>query len=208
MGKRVGKRLDLRGQGALWALCVCFLTGGAAGCLFAGAADGAGAQALGAYLADYLSLAGDGAVLKSFPAVMWEQFRYLLVSVLLGVTVLGVVGLPVLFAVRGFLFTFCVGCLFRVFGGRGLLPAFCLFGLPALLWAPALFLIGTQGLSWAAGVLRRGEVRGGVGPVFWVRAALSLALVLLCGLLEYLSVPVLLRAAARVVAGSISLASG
>ncbi len=207
MGKRV-KRLDLRGQGALWALCVCFLAGGAAGCLFAGAAEGAGVQALGAYLADYLSLVGEGAVLKSFPAVMWEQFRYFLAAVLLGVTVLGAVGLPVLFAARGFLFAFCVGCFFRSFGGRGLLPAFCLFGLPALLWAPALFLTGTQGLSWAVGALRHGEVRCGVGPAFWARAALALALVLLCGLLEYLSVPVLLRAAARVVAGSISLASG
>lgn len=199
MGKRIGKKWDLHSSGTLWALCLCFVLGGAAGCLFAGAAGGAGAQELSGYLADYLTLAGEGTVLKSFPLSMWEQLRWLLAAVLLGVTVLGVVGLPVLFVVRGFLFAFSVGCFYRVFGGPGLYPAFFLFGLPALLWAPALFLTGGQGLSWALGVLRRGEPRGGIGTAFWARAALALILTVLCGMLEYLSVPVLLGAAARII---------
>ncbi len=200
MGKRIGRKWDLlpEGSGALWLLGAYFVLGGVAGCLFAGCTDGAGAQALSGYLADYLSLAGEGTVLRSFPRVMWEQLRYFLAAVLLSVTVLGAVGLPVLFMLRGFLFAFCVGCFFRVFGSPGLFPAFFLFGLPALLWTPALFLTGSQGLSGTLDALRRGDRRGGVGTAFWTRAAVSLLLIVLCGLLEYFSVPVMLRAAARV----------
>lgn len=200
MGKRIGRKWDLlpEGSGALWLLGACFVLGGVAGCLFAGCTDGAGAQALSSYLADYLRLAGEGTVLRSFPKVIWEQLRYFLVAVLLGVTILGVIGLPILFAVRGFLFAFCVGCFFRVFGSPGLFPAFFLFGLPALLWTPALFLTGSQGFSWALDAVRRGDRRGGAGTAFWARAVMSLLLIVLCGLLEYLSVPVMLRAAAHV----------
>ncbi len=199
MGKRIGKGWDLRENGALWALCLCFLLGGAAGCLFAGASDGEGVQALSGYLTGYLALAQEGTVLRSFSAVMWEQLRYLLAAAALGVTVIGVAGLPALFAARGFLFAFSVGCFYRVFGGPGLFPAFCLFGLPALLWAPALFLVGSQGLSWGVSALSRGEARGLAGGAFWARAVLGLILVVLCGLAEYLTVPVLLKAAARMV---------
>ncbi len=199
MGKRIGKKWDLQGSGALWALCLCFLLGGAAGCLFAGAAGGESARALSAYLTGYLTLAQDGTVPRSFLALLWARLRELLAAAALGVTVVGVVCLPVLFAARGFLFAFSVGCFCRVFGGPGLFPAFCLFGLPALLWAPALFLVGSQGLSWGVSALSRGEARGLAGGVFWVRSALGLILALLCVLLEYFTVPTLLRAASHIV---------
>ena len=85
--------------------------------------------------------------------------RFPLAALLMGFTALGVIGLPVLFAVRGFLFSFSVACFCRLFGGAGLIPALFLFGLPALLWAPALFVLGAQGMLGAYGLLRR--VTGG-----------------------------------------------
>lgn len=206
MGKRERKQWDLlSGQGAaLVILGVLYLAGGLAGGLFAGLAGGEGARELSGYLVDYLTLAGEGSVARSFWPVLWEQLRYFLAAAALGLTAIGVVGLPVLFCARGFLFAFSVGCLVRVFGAAGLIPALVLFGIPALLWTPALFLAGIQGLSGAQSFLRRllGEGRGAL-PLFtrayWLRLGLCGALFLLCGLVEYTVVPVLLRAAARVV---------
>lgn len=57
----------------------------------------------------------------------------------------------------------CAGLFIFLFRGlllplvrrAGLIPALFLFGLPALLWAPALFVLGAQGMLGAYGLLRR-----------------------------------------------------
>lgn len=206
MGVKLRKKWDLPSEQrtALAVLGTLFLAGGVGGCLFAALSDGDGAQELSGYLSGYLELAGSGELPHDLWASLWGQVKYPLAAVVLGLTALGTVGLPVLFGVRGFLFSFSAACFVRVFGGRGLIPAFALFGLPALLWAPALFLVGTPGLLTAQKLLRRslGEERGGpplLDKSLWVRAGGSIGLSLAAGLLEYWVVPVLLRAAARVV---------
>lgn len=206
MGVRLRKKWDLPSEqrAALAILGTLFLLGGGAGCLFAALSDGEGAEELSGYLSGYLELAGGAGAPHDLWASLWGQMKYQLAAVVLGLTALGTVGLPVLFGVRGFLFSFSAACFVRVFGGRGLIPAFALFGLPALLWAPALFLTGTPGLLTAQKLLRRslGEERGGpllLDKSLWVRAGGSLGLGLSAGLLEYWVVPVLLRAASRVV---------
>lgn len=205
MGKREREKWDLLpGQGAvLVLLCALFLAGGVAGSLFAGLAGGEGAKELNRYLADYLSLAGEGTVARNFWPTVWEQLRYLVAVVVLGLTAIGAVGIPLLFCLRGFFFAFSVGCFCKVFGGAGLIPALVLFGLPALLWGPALFLAAFQGMSSSLCLLRRGLGDGHFplpfSPAYWLRIGLCSALVLACAGAEYVVVPVLLRAAARVV---------
>lgn len=200
MGKK-GTEWDWPG-GALAVLGLAFLLGGGVGCLLAALAGGEGAQELCAYLSDYLAAAESFVPSPGLGTLLWEHGKVLLAVCLLGLTALGILGLPLLFGVRGFFFSFSVACFCRVFGGRGALPAFILFALPALLWAPALFLAGTQSLYSSRQLLGRalGEGRGGslFGPSYWCRAGLSAALVLAGGLLEYWVVPVLLRAAAKV----------
>ena len=62
MGKRLGKAADLfSGQGlCLMVLCAAFLLGGAAGCLFSGAAGQATVAELTQYLTDYRTAAQSG----------------------------------------------------------------------------------------------------------------------------------------------------
>ena len=134
--------------------------------------------------------------------VLWEQGKSLLAALLLGMTALGVLGLPLLFGVRGFFFTFSAACFCRVFGAGGVLSGFILFALPALLWAPALFLAGTQSLRSSRQLLGRALGEERTGPVFgrpayWCTAGLCAGLTLAGGLLEYWVVPVLLRAAVQ-----------
>ncbi len=189
---------------ALLILGGAFLLGGAAGCLFAALAGGAGAQELADYLADYLSLAADGEVPGGLYSLLVQQVKYLLVVFLLGFTALGALGLPAVFGVRGFFFTFSTACFCRVFGPGGMLPAFVLFGLPALLWAPGMFLLGVQSLGLSRGLLRRTPGEGGrsgicFGGGQWCLVGLSVGLSIAAALAAAWVAPVLLPAAARIV---------
>lgn len=200
MGMRIRKKWDLLSETgvALAILSVAFLLGGGLGCLLAGMSSGTGAEELGAYLTDYLLLAGEEGAPRSLWPLLWNQLKYLLAVLLFSWTALGVAGLPILFGVRGFFFSFSAACFCRIFGERGLFPAFALFGLSALLWTPALFMAGVPGFLSARQLLRRtaGDSRGGI-PLYWFWLCVCLALA--AGLLEYWVVPVLLRAAARIV---------
>ena len=204
MGMKIRKKWDLPPEqgGALAAVSLPFVLGGLAGALLAAVSDGAGLEALSAYLVDYLTLARDGALPRSLWPVLWGQEKYLLAALVLGLTALGLAGLPILFGVRGFFFSFPVACFCRVLGWSGLFPALIFFVLPALLWAPALFMAGVSGFLSARQLLFRPSGEGRVSPLngtFWYRAGVCLALGLAAGLLEYWVVPVLLRAAARAV---------
>lgn len=198
--------LPLEQRVALGVLSAAFLLGGAAGCLLASLSGGAGAEELGGYLTGYLELAREGTLPRALLPLIWGQAKYLLAVLVLGLTALGLAGIPILFGLRGFFFSFSAACFCRVFGRRGLLPAFFLFGLPALLWVPALFLSGVPGFLSAGRLLRRTSGDGrGVAPLngaWWGRAGLCAGLALASGLLEYWAVPVLLRAAARVILSS------
>ena len=205
MGKREQKKWDLPwGQGAvLVLLCLLFLVGGIIGCLFSGLGDRAGAQDLRNYLVDYLSLVRDGqASVTVWPAV-WGELRCLLLILFLGFAAVGVAVIPLVLAVRGFFFAFSVGCFCRVFGAAGLVPGLVLFGLPALLWGPAFFLAAFQSMTSSQALMRRvmGDSRCAMpfSPRYWLRAGVCMLLVLSCAGIEYAVVPVLLRAAARVV---------
>lgn len=206
MGKRIRKKWDLPSeQGvSLLALGSSFLLGGCVGCLTAALSSGEGAGILCEYLSDYLILAGQGGLPSELWPALWGQLKYLLAVMVLGFTVIGVLGIPLLMGIRGFFLAFSAACFVRVFGSAGAFPAFILFGLPALLWAPALFLAGVQSWSGALALLHRMIGDGGrrgfyLGTLDWGRAGLCVGLTLGCGLLEYWVVPVLLRAAARVV---------
>ena len=205
-----GKRLRMAApsQTALAAgiLGAAFLAGGVLGCVAAGWMDEPGARALGEYLTSYFGCVLEGMPLPGFWSVVWEQFRFPLAAFILGFTAIGVVGLPALFGVRGFLFSFSAACFYRLLGAQGVLCAFCLFGLPAALWAPALFVLGSQGMLGAYGMLRRGLGEGNwplpYGPDYFVRCGLCAGAIALCVGLELFVVPELLPAAARAVLGT------
>lgn len=205
MGMRIRKKWDLPSDQtvALVILAVAFLLGGIAGSVFISLSSEVGARELSDYLTGYLTLAETEELPRSLWPVLWGQLKFSLAALALGLTGLGVIGLPVLFGLRGFFFAFPIACFIRVFGGGGFFPAFLLFGLPALLWAPALFLIGAPGFLFAQWQFRRsmGEGRGEFlsGGAYWSRAGLCVGMSLAAGLLEFWVVPVLLRVGARVV---------
>lgn len=188
---------------ALVILSVCLGAGGLTGCLLAARVGGAGETSLHAYLEAFLAAAQGGAV--DIPA-LWGQvsdtLRWPLAALLLGFTALGVLGLPVLFAVRGFLLAFSIASFVRAFGGTGWLLACLVFGIGGALSLPVLFVLGVQSFLSARALAAR--VRGdGKGRVLWgrdclIRCAMCGGVLCVCILLERTAVPALLSGAAGV----------
>lgn len=205
MKRRRRVKLDLLSGGAAAVLLLgaLFLLGGVAGCMMAGGIHGEAGDALQEYLKTYLTLAGGDAVEVHFWEVVWEQLQLPVALLLLGFTAIGVIGIPLLFAVRGFVFSFCVACFCRLFGMSGLVPALFLFGLPALVWAPALFVLGGQTLGASYSMLCRcmGDSRspGFFEGTYWFRCALCAGAAAVCIALEYWVLPSLVGACAKFV---------
>lgn len=180
----------------LWLLGALFLTGSIAGCMTAGLWSGDAAVA--DCLDGYWTVLENGAVSVRFFSVLWRIVRTHAAAFLLGLTALGVLGLPVLFGVRGFCLCYACSVLVRLMGARGLLLGACLFGVSALLWLPALFELGVTGFACSCGLLRRvtGEGRYPL-PLsagrYWGRCGVCFALALCASAAEYLLVPVLAR---------------
>ena len=193
----------LRQLGPLTVLGCAFVLGGVLGSVLASLIAGTAAQNLESFFVDYLTAAQSGEITVQFWPMVWEQGRFFLGICVLGITALGVIGIPILFFLRGSLFSFSVAAFCRIFGPVGLAPALCLFGLPAFLWAPVLFLAGTKCLEGAYALLRRvlgdGRVPLPQGSAYWGKlAAYGFGLVL-CVVLECMAAPVLLKAAAQFV---------
>jgi len=128
-------------------LALFFLLGGLFACCFYAVCSDAGCEELVSYLADYLRVCNKAASVRAFWPTFWSEVRFGAAAVLFGWTTLGVIGFPLLFVARGFFLVFSIGAFLLSFGSRGFLPAVLLFLLPALFWAPALFLLGDLGLS-------------------------------------------------------------
>lgn len=194
VAKRKKWRLDLLSghSAALALLSVAFVLGSAFGCV--------GAR----LFRDEQGVVRQGvtvALSSLSQPQLWDCVRcaglFCLSAFALGFTAFGAVGLPALFAYRGFLFCYAVGLFYRLWGFSGLPAALVLFALPAVFWMPALFTLGAQGLpaSWllARRHFGKGKPNSANNRLFWTRCAVCALLVLLCSCVEYFCVPALMR---------------
>ena len=192
MGKRKKWRLNLLSghSAALAVLSIMFLVGSVIGCVGVG------------LFADEQDLVRSGmsaALSASSRPTLWACMRCsgtaCLIAFALAFTVLGIVGLPILFLVRGFMLCYAIGVLYHLWGLGGLCSGLILFGIPALFWMPALFILGAQGLPASCQQHYR---RSGKGALpypgrFWTRCAVCALLVFLCSCVEYTCIPAFLQ---------------
>lgn len=121
MSQRDGMRVE-RALGRLGPLAIlgsAFLLGGLLGAALVSMIAQPAAEALTAYLRDYLTAGQAGKVAVDFWPMLWEQGRFFVGVCVLGLTALGAAGIPVLFGARGFLFAFSVAGFCRAFGPAG-----------------------------------------------------------------------------------------
>lgn len=190
---------DVPERESVWTLAVTavsFFIGGVFGFALTSRVEGAAAESLNAYVRAFLSAAGGGEVdPPALLPLLWQVFRWPLLTVALGFTAFGLIGIPALFAVRGFLFSFSVAAFIRVLGSFGGLVAAAVFGLTGAVAIPALFILGVQGLAAArclAGrALGNGKSRAPYGKRYFFRCGLCAAVFLVCVVLERTAVPLL-----------------
>lgn len=142
-------------------LLICFLSGALVG--FAMAYFGEHSDDLGAYLQDYLSLAARGDLDLSFISVFWDCIRWPVFVIAFGFTALGVLAIPAVLLVRGFLLSYTATCFAVLLGWSGLAAAAVLLAAAVFLVLPVLLILGCEGLRASCarlpGALNGGERR-------------------------------------------------
>lgn len=204
MRKRIVHIWDVPAGGLLPALAVtsvAFSLGGLTGCLLAAIVGGDGNNGLTLYIQSYLSaVEAGGTEVPALLPVLWETLRWPILTVLLGFTALGVLGIPVLFAARGFFLAFAVASFVRMFGGVGAILAFFAFGVTGVIAVPSLFVLGVQGFLTSKGLAGRalGDNKRTLpfNRTYFIRCGLCALALGLCIFLECFAVPALLRSAA------------
>ncbi|MBD5133957.1 MAG: hypothetical protein HDT38_05745 [Clostridiales bacterium] len=164
--RRIGNRLRLPpawdGLTQLAVLCACFAAGIVCGFLFS--CLGRDDAELLEYLSRYFQMAGQGdGVEPSLWLSVWDLARWPLAAFLLGSTALGVLGLPILLGVRGFLLAFAATTFVRLFGLPGLAASLTAFGVTALVAVPVMFAIAADAFRQSLGRLA-GERAPAWGP--------------------------------------------
>lgn len=210
MKKHVVKVWDLPSSGTgavLLILSVAFFLGGLAGCLLADRVGGSGSEALADYLKGYLSSVYSENVIKpDILALLWETVRWPLFALALGLTPLGLLGVPILFLVRGFLLSFSIASFFRVLGVEGLILAFVIFGITGLIALPVFFVLGIQSFLSAGAITGRllGESRKQmlIDRIALLRCGMCAAALCASAFVEYCVVPVLLGSLSGIFQGS------
>lgn len=136
------------GTPALIVTAVFFAIGGLTGCFSALRTSDVGANAMSAYLDQFLTVAQVGGLeTPAWGEFLWRSLRWQLGAVLCGFTALGLLAVPFLCSLRGFFLAFSVASFARSFGQSGLGLAFLLLGIPGCLTIPAFFVLSTQSLS-------------------------------------------------------------
>ena len=190
-----------QGVPALAVTAAFFALGGLAGCLLSLNATQGGGEAMAGYLDAFLRSAQEGTLeTPALAELLWRSLRWPIAALLMGFSVLGLLGLPVLCFLRGFLLAFSVTAFSRAYAGAGLVVAFLLLGIPALASVPAFFVLTSQSftLSWA--LATRGANAPRREPLFqrsiFFRLGLCAGAICVSLLLEYCLVPVVVAGAA------------
>ncbi len=104
-------------------LALFFLAGALAGHVYAGACSGEAQPALSQYLKDYCAVYDAGGAAVSLASCVVIYFGYLLLLLLLGFSSAGIVLIPALSGLFGFLTMYTVSCFVRCYGRSGVLLA-------------------------------------------------------------------------------------
>ena len=160
---------DLKQLRAVGSITLCFVLGSAAGCWCSAVLGQEGTTALRSWLESYLSLPEGAEGGGRWLSALWQMLRLPLLFSLLQFSVLGMLIVPLLMGVRGFLLSFAVTGFVRTYAWRGFLAALLLFAPLGLVEVTALFLLAVAAFLRAEGV---GSESGGVvplGPPLWVK---------------------------------------
>ena len=132
------KRYTFPGNKYLVGLLLCFFAGAVCGCIWA--VWSYRNSGLEHYLKDYFALFAQAAMLPSFAVAVFNCMRWLLIAVLLGLSAAGILGIPTLIALRGFLLAYASTYFGLSLGEKGVVIWLLLCACVIIFELPALFL--------------------------------------------------------------------
>lgn len=175
-------------------LSSCFLWGGFCGIFFAGFLLEEGQGTLSDYFLQYFNHVEEYGQTQDFFAIFWSNLKIPMYTFLLGFSLLGTIGVPLLFISQGFIFTFSVSSLCRLWGVSGLIPSFFLFCLPAFLWVPVLFFLGLQSLRSAHLLWNRTKTEEIYQTGYFFQSGIGFLGVICSIAFDYMIMPILVQA--------------
>lgn len=132
--------LGLLACGALF-LCGCIIGTFSAGFL----QDGTN---LNSFITEYMAIFLNGTKAQpGFFGALFDNVKYHLMAVFLGFSILGVICIPLLSAMRGFFLSFSIAAIVRLLGGKGILLTLAIFGINTLLTVPCFFVLSVSAFS-------------------------------------------------------------
>lgn len=199
MRRSITKVWSMPSDGIMPALAVTsafFFLGGVLGCILAARVGGGGSDSLAIYLKQFVTAAG-GQTISQPPLLplIWETLRWPLLIFLLGFTTLGLLGIPIVLLIRGFLLAFSIASFVRMFGSSGGLLAFLIFGVSGCVALPVLFVLAVQGILasryLATRFLGEGRRNSPYGKRYFLRCGICAGALCVCVFLEFVVVPAL-----------------
>ena len=133
---------------------VLFLVGCIAGTFSSGFVNDTGQ--LDRILTEYISFyINDSPVNLDFISAAFDAFKYPLAALFFGLSVLGVLLVPVLSAVRGFMLSYSISAIVRLLGGKGVWLALSVFGIRTLITIPCFFILNVYAYSCSSYIFRQ-----------------------------------------------------
>lgn len=141
--KRIRPASSWDGLTQLAVLAICFAVGTMGG-FFLSVAGGEEPELLD-YLGRYFQSASQGnGITPALGSTIWDLGRWPAIVFLLGLTSLGVVGIPMVVGMRGFLLSYAATTFARLFHLPGVMAALTAFGVTALVSVPILFIVAAD----------------------------------------------------------------
>lgn len=129
-----------------------------------------------------------------------NSFKYHVLAVLFGLSVLGVGLVPLVVLVRGFTLSFAVTSFVKVLGNGGFLLAFYAFGIQCIITLPCLIILASQALTMSASLVSNGRKKIGqvMTPAFFARLAICSLALAIAAVFEALFTPLLISSIADI----------
>ena len=127
---------------ALILCAILFLLGSVAGTVFAGSLSQH--HGTDSFFSAFLRLKTNEPVRVDLLTAIFDACKYPLAVLFLGTSVLGVALIPALSAVRGFLLSFSVAAVVRLYGTHGIMVALSMFGTSALITIPCFIFLSIE----------------------------------------------------------------
>lgn len=173
-------------------LIICgamFLCGCIIGTVSAGfVSDG---ESLRQYISSYVAqVSGETLGKPEFLSALFGACKYHLIAIFLGFSILGVICIPLLSAIRGFFLCFSISAFVRLFGSSGILLALSVFGTGTLITVPCYFILAVSSFSASLYLFRMILANGGRGALspfgskFFVRCGICFIILVLSALIE------------------------